>query len=392
MKSFSTRNIRVVGENIEEAMVNENDVREYLDRRYEQLFSMLSTASDEGESRQQSRRNVVPRPPRQEPPLDLVSERRRSDYYGGNNHEDSYSREPKRSDFITEDEWEAFYDSDDYDNHKKNEDAYGWNTSQFRRQYASKPRPQQQPRRISQRQHERKEETFNRYRNNNVSPSTTRRSSNNDLYNQRTTNDFQQGVDSSRPKVRQIDHRQRPPSSVDPTTTTGDVMLDGRPRHPPPPPISLPPIASIPLSQLISNPRSEQTTPNTERRRSSSSSSPKARSSSSSPPSPESYDLSHFRQSSQEEFRQTYQGQKEQNTAAAYNYPATTPLAEGGDNKNDPFHRLPFQQMSESKFREPYQERSSSVDHTTTAAASRPTMPIEPVVGKDKFTDNTTRP
>jgi len=299
------------GEN--QATVNENDVRDYLDRRYERLFSKLATEKKE-RRQQQSRRRESPRGlhVRRPPPVNLGVE---ISAHGAR------TRKPEKSDFVAEDDFEAFHD-----NQAKNKDDYGWKTSQFRR-HASNHRPQL---RRSSEQQQQQDETFHPYQNDNSS-----RMSQSSIIPPISSVPLSKLI--SNPKSKQKEDTLNPDqNSSSPQMSRSSIA------HP---------VASVPLSQLISNPRLEQS---------------ENRLSAQSPP-----ESIGSRQSlSQAKFRQPYQEQQQWNAAMV-------------DNKRENVSkRSSFQDMSQSKFREPYQKRSV-VDYTM--AASQP-IPIQQVA-KDDFAE-----
>jgi len=300
-----------------QATVNESDVRDYLDRRYDHLFSKLATEKKE-RRQQQSRRRESPRGlhVQRPPPVNLGVEI--SDHV-------SRTRKPERSDFVAEDDWEAFYDDQ-----AKNKDDYGWKTSQFHR-HASNHRPQL--RRSSQQQQQvqpQQDETFNPYQNDSSS-----RMSQSSIISPISSVPLSKLI--SNPKSREKKDTLSPDQN-----SSSPQMSQSSIAHP---------VASVPLSQLILNPGLEQS---------------ENRLSAQSPP-----ESIGSRQSlSQAKFRQPYQEQQQWNAAMA-------------DNKREnDSKRFSFQDMSQSKFREPYQRRSV-VDFTT--AASQP-MPVQQVA-KDDFAE-----
>jgi len=326
--------------------VNEDDVREYLDGRYESLFTKFSS------SMPPMRRRGVPRPPGQIPPMDIFDEggRQRSEY---------------DSDFVAEEDWEAYYD----DHMEDEDDSYGWNRSQFPRRrrspYAAKPEP---PRRLSQQQKAQRQQrgdTFPRDRDDHINPPSTRSSGRyDDVYS--GIRDFHRGAGRQMraPETNCMQRQQRSSYSAeddDEWSPFDEYMPDGC-DLPPPPTMPqrtlLPPVASVPLSELVANnPRLQQTRALP------------------SDPQQESLDLSQYRQTTQAEFRETYRGPTPQ-----YRQPTTTtatvPIPSGIENDGMK-QGMSFQQVSQSKFREPYQGQRGS--------GNRP-FPEE--VGEDEFQDN----
>eukprot|EP00581_Thalassiosira_minuscula_P019570 CAMPEP_0183722502 /NCGR_PEP_ID=MMETSP0737-20130205/14435_1 /TAXON_ID=385413 /ORGANISM="Thalassiosira miniscula, Strain CCMP1093" /LENGTH=393 /DNA_ID=CAMNT_0025952675 /DNA_START=55 /DNA_END=1236 /DNA_ORIENTATION=+ len=326
------------------------DVQEYLDQRYAQLFSMHSTTTEnkkDEEMQEHESNRVDPQQPRPLSRRFLESRRRRSDFGSrgmeNNSRRSDLLQESKSSskDFVQNEDWDAFYD-----NHRKNEDAYGWRNSQFRDNdfnYASKQAHPSQwhQQQMHDRQHRR--EGLRHYQNNNAvsSSMTGQRDPNYDRYNQRANNG------NSWPKV------QQPNSIHNRYPLNQDKMPNGRARRHP----------SMSLSQLVSNPRLQQK----ERKKSWSSSiehSPEA-----SLPVESFYASQHFQQTTQPSFHKQQQGQKQYNADPVY-YP-TNPLVDGSGDDDSASQRFAFQHGSRSKkFPVSYQTRSRS-DSDTAASPFR---------------------
>mmetsp|Transcript_1967 Transcript_1967/g.4246 ORF Transcript_1967/g.4246 Transcript_1967/m.4246 type:complete len:953 (+) Transcript_1967:242-3100(+) len=258
----------------EGAMVNENDVRDYLDQRYEQLLSVLSTDKDRTvRSPQQV--------PRREHSMDSVT-RRRQDYLVRND-----DMRMEDSDYGLREARQEYFDSQ-----KEHEDTFD-RVDTPSQHHGYTPEQWPQPQRLSHQQRLQKEEMFNRHQTNN---NHSRRSPDSDIYNQRSNGYSSESIDSSADNmsnVRQNDliRRQAPPMN----RPTDDEMSGHRP-----PSYSISPIASVPLSQLISNGRTDQM----ERR---------------------------AQHSSQAEFRQPYQEQQQERNGAypgQSNYSQHPPSAE----------------------------------------------------------------
>ncbi|KAL7551220.1 hypothetical protein ACHAWF_014883, partial [Thalassiosira exigua] len=305
---------------------DEGDARDDWDRdwdkRYERLLSMLETADELEGKRTRSGPRARPVGGRRQGAI-RRDRRSATRHVGpldtGDDEEDDEAWEyPHRRRYATIQSWEArrrdlrqvsasayrplppeasdFVAGSAYDRHISNEDAYGWRKSQFRGRMprsalgrtASRQPPPPERFNINEDAYGRKRSQFRRHesgaaRGRTPSRETSWRSSREQRWRQ-------QG-----PRLKREDDSDPCPNGLAYSPwRERRAEAPGAPRpgwqpplHVPPPPI-LPPIASVPLSRLVSSQRPEARSQGEES---------------------ESLDLSRFRDASQSEFRETYRPQ-----------------------------------------------------------------------------------